>query len=118
MNIGEVSKKYDISIDTLRYYEKIGLIDKVQKVGGKRCYNTEDISRIEFIKCMKNAGFMLDDIDKFMTLYKMGDKTLDDRINMLLNKKEKLLEEMEEKKKTLEFLNYKINLYKGKKKEI
>ena len=117
MNIGEVSKKYDISIDTLRYYEKIGLIDKVKKVGGKRCYNTEDISRIEFIKCMKNAGFMLDDIDKFMTLYKMGDKTLDDRINMLLNKKEKLLEEKEEKKKTLEFLNYKINLYKGKKEE-
>lgn len=65
----------------------------------------------------ENAGFMLDDIDKFMTLYKMGDKTLDDRIDMLLNKKEKLLEEIEEKKKTLEFLNYKINLYKGKKKE-
>lgn len=117
MNIGEVSKKYNISIDTLRYYEKIGLIDKVKKVGGKRCYSMEDISRIEFIKCMKNAGFMLDDIDKFMKLYKKGDKTLDDRINMLLKKREKLLEEIEEKKKTLEFLNYKINLYKGKRKE-
>lgn len=115
MTIGEVSKKYDISVDTLRYYEKIGLIENVAKTGGKRNYNDDNIERIGFIRCMKNAGFTLDDIVEFISLYKKGDKTIKERINMLLSQKEKLLEEIEEKKRTLEFLDYKIKIYSNKK---
>lgn len=111
MTIGEVSRKCNISPDTLRYYEKIGLMNKVTKHNGKRSYGNDDIKQIEFIKCMKNAGFLLDDIIKFMDLYNKGDDTLNQRIKMLLEKKSKLKDEIEEKKNTLAFLNHKIDVY-------
>lgn len=111
MTIGEVSKKCNISTDTLRYYEKIGLINKVTKHNGKRSYSNEDIKQIDFIKCMKNAGFLLEDIVTFLDLYNKGDDTLKKRIDMLLNQRKKLEDEIEEKKSTLAFLNHKIDVY-------
>ena len=57
MKISEVSKKLNIPSATLRYYEQIGLLDKISKKDGIRDYNEKDIERIEFIKCMKQAGF-------------------------------------------------------------
>lgn len=117
MTIGEVSKECQISHDTLRYYEKIGLMDPVPKKNGQRDYDTESLERINFIRCMKNAGFSLEDIIQFIEYYKQGEKTTSMRLEMLLNQKEKLLEEMKEKEKTLEFIDYKIKLYQGKGKE-
>lgn len=112
MTIGEVSKKFNITSDTLRYYEKIGLIDTVSKINGKRDYNEENIDRINFIICMKNAGFQLEKISEFLSLHKKGNKTLNSRLNMLLVQKEKLIKELKEKEETLNYINYKINLYK------
>ncbi len=113
MTIKEVSEKCNISPDTLRYYEKIGLISKITKHNGKRCYSNEDINQIEFIKCMKNAGFHLEDIITFLKLYNKGDDTLNERIDMLLNQRKRLEEEIEEKKGTLAFLNHKLDIYKN-----
>lgn len=117
MTIGEVSKKFNLSIHTLRYYEKIGLIHPIEKVHGKRVYTDYDLTRIHFILCMKNAGFCLDDIIKFILLNDKGDDSVEKRIEMLLEQKEKLLEEIENKRKTLDFLEYKIDFYNKKKKE-
>ena len=76
MKISEVSKKYNLPADTLRYYEKLGLIDNVTKESGVRNYSEEDCSRIEFIICMKHAGLSLEDIKRFIDLNKLGDKEL------------------------------------------
>lgn len=83
MKINEVSQKYNLSSETLRYYEKIGLIEKVAKKSGIRDYKDEDLERISFIICMKHAGLSLDDIKKFIDLNKLGDMTLDDRLKIL-----------------------------------
>lgn len=112
MTIGEVSFKYHISTDTLRYYEKIGLIEKVIKTKGKREYTENDLKRIEFIICMKNAGFKLEDIITFLKLYKEGDSTIPERLDMLYQQKNELLKKIEEEKKTLAFLEHKIAFYK------
>lgn len=57
MTIAEVSKKYDLTPDTLRYYEKIGLISNVPRTkSGIRNYDDKTCNQIEFIKCMRNAG--------------------------------------------------------------
>lgn len=117
MTIGEVSKEYQISHDTLRYYEKIGLIDPVPRKSGQRDYDTESLERINFIRCMKNAGFSLEDIIQFIAYHNQGEKTASKRLEMLLDRKEKLLAEMKEKEKTLDFLNYKIELYQTEEKE-
>ena len=114
MTIGEVSEKYGLSPDTLRYYEKIGLLKKIHKVNGRRDYTADDEKTLNFIICMKNAGFNLDGIIKFLDLYEMGDDTLSQRIDMLLLQKKKLADEIKEKEKTMEFLNYKIDFYEKK----
>ncbi len=114
MNIQEVSQKFQISADTLRYYEKINLIENVPKKNGKRTYNDENLDRIHFILCMKNAGFSLEDIAIFLSLYKQGEKTVQKRLDMLLKQKEKLLEEIKKKQETLNFLEYKISIYSKK----
>lgn len=113
MKISEVSKKYNISADTLRYYEKLGLIDSVNKNLGVRNYTKEDCIRIEFIICMKHAGLSLENIKKFIDLNKEGDKTIPARLEILEHQKIILEREIENKKQTLDYLNYKINLYKG-----
>lgn len=63
MTIGEVNFEYHISTDTLRYCEKIEFIENVTKIKGKREYTENDLKRIEFIICMKNIGFKLENID-------------------------------------------------------
>ncbi len=65
--IGEVSKRLGISMDTLRYYEKIGLLPRIhRKPSGLRLYNKKDISRIKFIKRSQHMGFSLDEIKKLL----------------------------------------------------
>ena len=61
MKIAEVSERYGLSADTLRYYERVGLIPPVNRNGsGMRDYNELDIRRVEFIKCMRGAGLPIE----------------------------------------------------------
>ena len=108
MKISEVSKKYKLSSATLRYYEKIGLLKNIEKKHGIRNYTEEDLNTIHFILYMKKSGFKLEDIIEYMK----EDKTK--RLEMLLNQKEELLKEIKEKEETLNFLNYKIEIYSNK----
>lgn|SRR5574344_544101 len=111
MTIGEISIKYKLSKDTLRYYEKLGLIGPINKTSKQRIYTINDEEAIKFVICMKNAGLSLENIAKFIKYYQEGDKTISKRLDILTNQKAILLNELAEKKKTLEFLNYKIKLY-------
>ena len=114
MKISEVSKTLNIPNATLRYYEQIGLLEKVAKKNGIRDYSEQDIERLKFITCMKKAGFKLEDIAVFVNVDMtkiLGSKT---RLDMLLKQKEILSREIKEKEETLKFLDYKIDLYKNK----
>ena len=115
MSIGEVARELDLSIDTLRYYEKIGLVKNINKINGKREYTDENIKDLKFILCMKSARLSLMDIKKFLKYYEEGNETLDLRIDMLKNQKIVLEKEIKEKQDTLDYLNYKIDLYKKRK---
>lgn len=112
MTIGEVSKKLDIPIDTLRYYEKIGLIGPVPKTkSGIRDYDDISIRQIEFIKCMRSANLPIEELIKYMNLFKEGDKTLKERKQMLVNQRENVIKQIEELKKVKERLDHKLELY-------
>ena len=112
MTIGEVSRKYNITEDTLRYYEKVGLIDAVPKnKSGIRDYGEAAINQVEFVKCMRCANIPIEALKRYMDLYKKGDKTINERRNILLEQKENVeaqIHELEAAKKRLE---YKIEIY-------
>jgi len=112
MTIAEVSKKFDISQDTLRYYERIGLIPSVNRSkSGIRDYTEEDCNWVEFIKCMRNAGLPIEVLIEYVTLFKEGDKTIDTRKELLIDQRKELITRIDDMKKTLERLDYKIARY-------
>jgi MerR family transcriptional regulator, aldehyde-responsive regulator len=114
MKIAEVSGHFSISSDTLRYYERIGLIPAVNRnESGIRDYKEEDLKRVEFIKCMRSAGLPIETLIEYMALVQQGDKTIDARKEILKEQRNLLVGRMEEMQKTLELLNYKINLYEN-----
>ena len=112
MTIAEVSKKYGLTQDTIRYYEKICLIPPVPRnSSGIRNFDERSCGWIEFIKCMRNAGLSIEVLTKYVELFNKGKSTLKERKELLIGQREKLLEKQEDIKKTLERLDYKIELY-------
>ena len=112
MTIKEVSKKYDISEDTLRYYERIGLLPKVpRKKSGIRDFDDNSCKWIEFIKCMRSAGMRIEALIEYMNLFQEGKETVTARKNLLLGQREILEEKRKDITKTIERLDYKISLY-------
>ncbi len=112
MRINEVSKQYDISADTLRYYERIGLIPHVNRSeSGIRDYNETDCGWVAFIKCMRGAGISVESLIEYVELFQQGDKTRAARKEILIEERAKLLERIKQMQETLEKLNYKIDNY-------
>lgn len=112
MKISEVSKKYDIPVDTLRYYEKAGLLPNVKKnSSGIRDYSETDCNWVEFIKCMRGAGLPIEVLKKYIKLFYEGDSTLTERKQILIDERQKLILKGDAIQSTIERLNYKINSY-------
>lgn len=122
MTIKEVSEIYDLTPDTLRYYEKIGLISNVPRTkNGIRNYDEDTCKRIEFVKCMRSAGVEIDILIEYITLLERGRETVEDRRKLLEEQREKLIEKQKNITATIERLDYKIKLYEeiaqGKRKD-
>lgn len=112
MTIAEVSKKYEISPDTLRYYERIGLIPTVPRnKSGFRDYNEESCAWIQLMKCMRKAGVQIEALTKYVALFKSGDSTVEERKAILVEQRDRLLTCMEDIQNSIEQLNRKIDQY-------
>ena len=113
-SIGEFSKLINISIYTLRYYEKNNLISpKRDERNGRRIYNEKDISWINFIKRLKDTRMPIKDIQKYSYLREIGQSTLSQRLELLENHKENLETEIKSLNDNLEKLEHKIQYYKN-----
>lgn len=112
MLIAEVSKKYDISADTLRYYERVGLIPAVRRrENGIRDYDEGDCGWVAFVKCMRSAGVQVEALIEYVALYQQGDETNAARKEILVEQRDQLVRRIGEMQATLERLNYKIDNY-------
>ncbi len=112
MKIMEVSEQFGISSDTLRYYERIGLIQPVHRSeNGIRDYNELDLRRVDFIKCMRSAGLPIEILIEYVGLVQQGDKTIKARKEILKEQRELLVARMAEMQKTLDILDHKIEVY-------
>ena len=112
MTIKEVAEKYDISADTLRYYERVGMIPKVtRKANGIRDYQESDLGWVELALCMRSAGLPVEVMIEYVKLYKEGDNTIPARLELLQEQMNSLKEQKEQIESTMERLAYKISKY-------
>ena len=112
MMIAEVCEKFHVSQDTLRYYERIGLIPHVNRnKSGVRDYTEEDCKWIVFIKCMRSAGLPIEVLIEYVGLFQQGDETIKVRKGLLIEQRNQLIARIEEMQKTLNYLNHKIKTY-------
>ena len=122
MTITEVSKKYNLTPDTIRYYEKQGLIPKVPRnKSGIREFDENSCRWIEFVKCMRSAGLSIEVLSKYVSLMKKGSDTVEERRKLLFDQREILLKKQKDINETIDKINYKIKIYddivKGKRKD-
>ena len=112
MTIKEVCEKYGITADTLRYYEKVGVIPTVGRAkGGKRDYSRQDIGWVENAICMRNAGLPVEMLIEYVRLFQEGDGTFQARRDLLAEAREEILGQLNKYQATLDKLNYKISRY-------
>ena len=111
MTIKEVSEKYDLSADTIRYYERIGLIPHVpRKENGIRDFDDAACGWVEFSKCMRNAGVQVEALIEYVDLF-FKEGTEEARREILVEQRARLQKQYEQLKATMKRLDYKIAHY-------
>ena len=114
MTIKEVSEKYGISQDTLRYYERVGLIPTVARTsGGIRNYDEDALGWVENAICMRSAGVPIEALIEYVKLYQEGDSTIQARLELLQEQLTGLEEQKANIEATIKRLNYKISCYEN-----
>ncbi|MPM23905.1 HTH-type transcriptional regulator AdhR [bioreactor metagenome] len=112
MTIAEVARKYELTPDTLRYYERIGLLPNVARTaGGIRDYSETDCRWVEHIKCMRSAGISVDTLVEYVTLFHQGTDTIPARKKLLLAQREQIVARIEELNSALTRLDWKLDGY-------
>lgn len=106
-----MSERFGTSPDTLRYYERVGLIPPVRRKSGIRDYDENDVKWIEFILCMRSAGVLIEELVRYVALYRKGSGTADERKRILIDQRARLLARIEEMTAVAEKLEYKIANY-------
>lgn len=114
MKISEVSEQFEISPDTLRYYERVGLIPSVNRTeGGIRDYDEINLEAVKFITCMRNAGLPIEVLIEYVELVQQGEHTSEARKQILIRQRDELVQKLDAMQKTLNLLNYKIQGYEN-----
>lgn len=112
MTISEVSKKYELSVDTIRYYERIGLIPQVTRnASGNRDFTEKDCGWVQFIKCMRGAGISIESLIDYVKMYQEGDSTVKARKQLLVEQYDILSEKVRELQSVQDRLKMKIENY-------
>jgi DNA-binding transcriptional MerR regulator len=112
MNIKEVAQRTGVSIDNLRYYERIGLIPPIKRTkSGIRDFDERAIHWVELVLKFKKAGASLEAIMEYLNLANEGESTKEARRGILFEIKNNIEEQMQELQKCLDVIDYKIKNY-------
>ncbi|WP_294831384.1 MerR family transcriptional regulator [uncultured Lactobacillus sp.] len=110
MTINEISKKFSLSKDTLRYWEKEKLIPTVKRdKNGYRVYDTKEQNWVFYIMVLRKAGMSINKLKKFVNLYMKYSSTAEIRKHLLIVQRSQLNKEIINIKKTVNYLDYKID---------
>ena len=109
--IGQVAKELETSVDTLRYYERIGLIDPPYRKGGQRLYDPDAVRWVDFLKALKATGMSLEDMKRYALMRAKGNATAANRRVMLEKQHALVLARIAELTACAALLDYKIANY-------
>jgi DNA-binding transcriptional MerR regulator len=112
LTIQEAAEKTGLTVHTLRYYERIGLVMPVGRAAnGHRRYSQRDLNIIHTLNCWLKTGMSLDDIRRYVRLIQEGDSTAGERRELLEEHRKSVVRQIEELQATLELIDYKIQNY-------
>lgn len=111
MQIGEFSRKTDLTIDTLRYYEEVGLLRPTRTTGNRRQYCAADIDWVNFLKRLKKTGMSIQHMQRYAQLRYAGNQTISERLTLLQEQEIRLNAVMAATQANLDFLHQKMTIY-------
>ena len=112
--IKEVAEKMDVSEHTLRFWAKSGFFPFLTRNDNNvRMFSENDLNWVRIVKCLRSVGTQTKDVKRYIDLCIIGDSTIKERYQIILDTKAKTLEQMDKLKKQLELLDYKENFYKN-----
>lgn len=114
MKIKTLSDKTGLSNHTLRYYEKVGLIQDVKRSdSGVRDYSDRDLDWVLFLKCMKKTGMPIEELKIYADSFYSSNPDVTERIKVLDNHKKRLIGEIDRLKEALQYVDHKIGYYEN-----
>ena len=116
-SISQVCERTGYTADTLRFYEKAGLLPGVIRRGGRRVYTEANLLAVKLIDCLKKTGMPLDDIAEFMRLTTKGDKSVKKRLDMMRKREIAARAQLKEMQASLAHIEFKVWYYETAEKE-
>jgi len=114
MNIKKVSEITDVSADTIRYYERIGLLPRITRTNsGVRDFTEREIGILEFVRCFRKAGMSVEALIEYISLLEEGEGTERERLRLLMEQRDEMDYRIYELNQARERLNYKIENYEN-----
>ncbi|CYU83817.1 TPA: MerR family transcriptional regulator [Streptococcus suis] len=112
--IAEVSQRYQINSNTLRYYERIGLLPDVPRASnGHRYFTKEILAWLEMIICLRHSGVSIETLTEYASLLKEGNSTVKERENLLREQLTTLYQKQANLQRSIDRLEKKIALYES-----
>lgn len=114
LTVQQSAQKTGLSVHTIRYYERVGLIPSVHRAGnGHRRYNEDDIGWIEFVKCLRSTGMPISEVQRYVKLQMRGDTAFEGRLALLDGHRERIKGKIRELNGFLKKIEWKIGYYQG-----
>jgi DNA-binding transcriptional MerR regulator len=111
---GQVAEQTGFSIDTLRYYERIGLLDDIErKPGGQRVFSENDLSWLMILRCLRETGMPIQRMVRFAELARGGEETIPERVTLLQEHDHDIDEKIAQLRAEQEHIRGKIEYYRG-----
>ena len=112
MTPAEMSERTGVSLDTLRYYEREGLLDNVARAdNGHRRYCTNDVRWVEVLRCLRDTGMTMEQLRHYCELGAIGDATKPERVEMLTSHREEVERQIAERHEALRLIDHKLEAY-------
>lgn len=110
----QVVKETGFSLDTLRYYEKIGLLERIRRnAAGQRRFTDQDLSWLNMVRCLRDTGMPIAEMLRFAELTRAGDHTIPDRIELLAEHDRRVEEQIANLRERQKAIRYKIDFYRN-----
>lgn len=108
----EMAERCDVSVDTLRYYEREGLLSPIERTaGGQRRYGPEDVGWVQVLRCLRATALPIREMKEFAALMRRGDEAIPERAKLLRVHRENVLVQIKELHDALETIDHKIEVY-------